>query len=702
MDQDQVKAEGAENTPPDENEAEAFIAWIRQCYKDDYNKHRANYESMADDIRFFAEDQWLNEDRTEREAQNRPVITEDHLAPAVRQITNDMRMNKPAVKVRPVDSNGDVEVAKIFEGLIRNIEQQSFSTTGNAYVKAGENGTISGMGAFRLTTEYSSDDGFDQDIRIRPIRNGLSVLWDADAQSPTRDDARRCWILQWMSERGFAETYPGHSITSFESPTNRSWFSDWYKDKQVLVAELFYKKPKQKTLWRLPDQRIIDVTDLKEPEQLALWEEGTEQRVIEGFEVYRCVVNGADVLEESTKWIGQYIPIIAVIGEEVFLNESTVIRGLVRVGKDSQRMINYHNSAAIEHVAITPKQPYLATVEQIAGHEEDWELANRENQPVLTYNHDPNAPGPPARAQPPILPQALLTLKQEAVAGLQATTNVYPSATGAQSNEISGVAIQRRETQGDVANFHFVDNLNTSISFCGKQLIDLIPRIYDGQRIVRILGEDDAEEMVEINVVDENGQIKNDLSLGKYDVAMVAGPSYSTKRQEAAVFFEKILESGNQELVANTLDLLVKNLDLPGADELYERLRKSAVAKGIVEPDPDKGDQPPGDPEPSPEDKIAEAQLVTANAEMITAEARKLEAMTKLGVGQTDARKKLAETEKAEAEADGQDISNLGELLKITMESTEFQMVLRAHVQAAIQGLDLGPIGPNGAQPPLA
>ena len=701
----------------DTQKDEDFLASARQLYKKDYEKNRSNLEKMSDDIRFYAEDQWLNEDRIEREAQNRPVITEDHLAPAVRQITNDMRMNKPAVKARPVDSKADPEIAKVYEGLIRNIEQQSFSSSGNAYVKAGENATISGMGAFRIVTEYTDDDTFDQDIRIRAIRNGLSVVWDADAESPTRDDATRCWVLTWMSKQGFEDTYPGFSTQSFESPTNRSWFSDWYTNETVLIAEYFYKKPRKKTLWRMADGSIQDVTDLDDETKAAMVQAQAEEaqangemlppypeeREIDTSEVWRAVINGADILEEPRRWPGKYIPVICVLGEEVFLNESSVIRGLVRVGKDSQRMINYHNSAAIEHVSLSPKQPMLVTTAQIAGLENEWEIANRQNSPYLRYNVDPQVPGPPQMKAAPAMPAALLTLKQESVAGLQATTNVYPASTGADSTEISGVAIQRRDTQGDVANFHFTDNLNRSISYCGKQLLDLIPKIYDGERIVRILGEDDAEEMVEINMVDpETGEMRNDLSVGKYDIEMVPGPSFSTKRMEAASFFEKILQSGNPDLVANTLDLLVKNLDLPGADELYQRLRKQAIARGIVEPDPEKGEEPPGPPEPSPEMVLAQAEQMKAQAQIVNAEARQMEARTKLGTGIAGARKDAASVEKLEAEADGQQIENIKMLVEMVQLQMQQTAALQASVEQAINTLNTGPGGPNGAPTPLA
>ncbi len=676
------------------------VVEYRRLYKVDMNACRTNHRNMGDDIRFFAEDQWLNEDRVEREAQNRPVVTEDHLAPAVRQITNDMRMNRPSIKIRGVDSEADPEVAKIFEGLIRNIEQQSFATSGNAYVRAGENAVICGQGAFRIISEYVNDSSFDQQLRIVPIRSALSVIWDSEAQSPTRDDAKRCWILTWMSHESFEKAYPGKAPDNWEkaAQVSQEWYQDWNKKDEVLVAEHFWKEPKSKTLWRLAlDKRVIDVTDKDETERLEILnaqndeaaemgmpppEPAYEEREKDGFEVWRVVLSGSDVLEEKRKWPGQHIPVINVMGEEIFLDESRTIRGLVRVGKDSQRMINYHNSAAIEHVSLSPKQPYLGTTAQFKNLTNEWQIANRQNAPFLRYNVDPKAPGPPTRAPAPEIPAALLTLKQEAVGGLQATTNVYPSSTGAQSNEISGVAIQKRDNQGDIANFHYVDNLQHSIGYCGRQLLDLIPKFYDGERIIRVIGEDDAEDMVEINLVDaETGEIKNDLSRGVYDLSWTTGPSFSTKRQEAAQFFQTFVQAASPEERAMTMDLLVKNLDIAGADELYERFRKLGIANGTVEPDPEKGEEPPPrDQGPSPEEIIAEAERIKAEADLINAQ-------TKAAQNQTSALKNAADARKSFAESEGQQIENAADLMQLIQQTGAIEQAVSQQVAAVLPQL---------------
>lgn len=658
------------------------------------------HEEEADDLAFYALDQWDNEDKKAREALGRPCLTVDHIGPQVRQVTGDIRMNKPSIKVRPVDDNADPQIAELYTGLIRNIEQQSVAT--NAYVKAAENAAVCGEGAFRILTVYADDDSFEQDIRIERITNALSVVWDEDAEKQTREDARYCFVVTQYSKEAFEEKWPDASLTSFQAENRETWVTRWYQGNDIKVAEYFYKKPKTKRLWRMYDGTVLDVTDEPEPRKAAIQQMQDElfasrgepapqiqEREVESHEIHRCVVNGAEILEGPDLWPGRYIPIIPVFGEEIHVGDDLRRRGMVRAAKDPQRMINYHESAAVEVVSLTPKSPYIGTIKHFENLEEQWEAANRDNLPYLPYNPDPQAPNAkPQREAPAQVPAALLALKQSAVENMHAATGIYPSATGGQSNEISGVAIAKRDTQGDVGSFLYVDNLSLAINYAGKQLIDLIPRIYDTDRVVRVLGEDDAEELVPINRVMEDGSIMNDLSAGKYDVVVTTGPSYSTKRQEAAESMREFRRD-MPELAGLVADLLVKNEDWPGSDEIVERIRKKLVAQGIVEPDPEKGEQPPPAPPPNPL--------------MIEAENRRMDAETKRLKAMIDADKTQADIAKTYAETRGTRLDNLDQALEMIV-SDKLAALVQAQVETQIRALldQATPYGPNGGGFPPA
>ena len=659
---------------------EAFLADMREQYRHDSMAMQAQHEEMLDDLRFFAVDQWDDAIRRQRETSGRPCLSTDHLAQHVRQVTGDIRLNKPSIKVRPVDSGADPETAELFTGLIRHIEQYSMAST--AYTRAGANAAICGEGAFRIITQYAENDSFDQDILIRPINNALAVIWDRNASLPTMEDANHCWVLERFSEEAFKQEWPEASTQDFEADHPADWVSDWYVNKTVLVAEYWCKKPKKRRLALMPDTSVQDVTDMSEPEIAGIVErigfgmlnDGKQPgevrfRDVDGHKVVRYIVNGAEVLQGPEEWPGLFIPIIPVFGEEVWVGDNLVRRGMVRTAKDPQRMINYHNSAAVEAVALAPKAPFVGTDKQFQGYESLWETANTENHAYLPYNSDSTAPGPPQRQPGPQVPAAFIALKQESVNDLNNATGIHPASLGQQSAETSGKAILARERQGDVGTFTFIDNLAIAIGYAGKQLVDLIPRIYDGERVVRILGEDDSDELIQVNALQMDGSIKNDLSRGKYDVVVQTGPSFSTKRQESAEAMLQFMQTMPQ-VAEQAMDLLVKNFDWPGSDDLAERFRKLAIANGLVEADPDKGEQPPAPPPPSPDEIKA----------------------------QTDAMKAQADVAETEAKTRGQKLENAQAMLELMLSSGMAQNLIEAAVKQSVANYlgNVTPMRPQG------
>jgi hypothetical protein len=83
-----------------------------------------NRKEALEDMRFRSGDQWPAEIRNAREQDRRPCLTINRLPQFSRQIINDIRQNRPSIKVNPVDDQADVETAKIQQGIIRHIEYQ--------------------------------------------------------------------------------------------------------------------------------------------------------------------------------------------------------------------------------------------------------------------------------------------------------------------------------------------------------------------------------------------------------------------------------------------------------------------------------------------------------------------------------------------------------------------------------------------------
>ena len=569
-----------------------------------------------DDLRFYAGDdsnhfQWPEDTLATRGGLNgqtinaRPCLTINKLPQHVKEVTNDQRQNRPEIKVIPADDKADVEVAEIFNGICRHI--QYISNADVAYDTACENQVTFGEGYIRLVTEYISDDSFDQEIKIKRVRNAFSVYMDPMIQDPCGEDAEWCIITEDVTKEEFERQWPDATPigTLLQEGTGDPSLSAWINEDTIRIAEYFYVDHQNATLNLYPGNQSA-LAGTKEDILLnAHFGKPTRSRLVDQRKVCWVKSNGYETLEERD-WAGKYIPVVRVIGNEFEIEGQIYISGLVRNAKDAQRMYNYWVSQEAEMLALAPKAPFIGYGGQFEGYEQFWKTANIQNYPYLEVNADATDgqgnPLPlPQRAQPPMASSGLLQAKMGASDDIKATTGQYDSSLGQTSNERSGKAIMARERQTDTGTYHYGDNLSRAVRYIGRQCVDLIPKIYDTARVARIIGLDgetdmatlDPEQAQPVNkITDPNNPaitIKKiyNLGIGRYDVCVTTGPSYMTKRQEALEGMGQILQ-GNPELWKVAGDLFVKNMDWPGAQELSKRLAKTIPPQLM-----DDSDKPP-------------------------------------------------------------------------------------------------------------
>jgi hypothetical protein len=587
-------------------------------------------EDEIDDLKFYAGSpdnhwQWPSDVLATRGAVQgqtinaRPCLTINKLPQHVRQVTNDQRQNRPGAKVIPVDDKADVEIADIFNGMIRHIEYISDADV--AYDTACENQVSYGEGYIRLLTEYCDDNTFDQDIKIGRVRNSFSVYMDPTIQDPTGADAKWCFVTEDLTKAEYARLYPDAApITTLQSlGVGDQSISNWLNEDTIRIADYYYVDYDRATLNLYPgNQTAFEGT----PEDKALKDmfgKPKNKRVSERPRVKYCKINGYEILSEN-EWAGKWIPVIRIVGNEFEVDGRLYVSGLVRNAKDAQRMYNYWVSQEAEMLALAPKAPFIGYGGQFEGYENQWKTANTTNWPYLEVNPDvtdgQGAVLPlPQRAQPPMASSGLLQAKAGASEDIKSTTGQYNASLGMGSNERSGKAILARQREGDVGTYHYGDNLARGVRHIARQLVDLIPKIYDTQRIARIIGEDGETKMVKINpdqaepvnkIVDQQGVVLEKIynpGVGKYDVVATTGPGYATKRQEALEAMAQLLQ-GNPQLWQVAGDLFVKNMDWPGAQEMAKRFAKTIDPKLM------------SDGEDNPELQAAQQQMQAMGQEM--------------------------------------------------------------------------------------
>lgn len=541
-----------------------------------------NRLDALDDIRFARlGEQWPEKIRKDRELDGRPCLTINRLPAFIRQVVNDARQNRPAITCHPVDSGSDPDTAEIFNGLIRNIEQSSDADV--AYDTALDFAVTGGFGYFMIDLQYATDDAWDQDIVIRAIPNPFSVYGDPNSTAADSADWDTAFVLDTLTKAQFEARWKGAEFSSF-TDVPHSAERRVENDDTAVIASFWKREPVKRKIYLLSDGQVVDEKSLKEL-QGELAAQGItvvgQPREVQSHKVTQQLLSGGEVLEK-VDWAGKYIPIVPVYGEDLFIDGRRRLRGLVRDAKDPQRMFNYWRTTSTELVALAPKAPFIGAVGQFETDAGKWATANTQSHAFIEY--DPKGGAPAPQRQPFAgVPAGALQEALNASDDMKNIMGLHDASLGAKSNETSGRAIMARQREGDVSTFHYIDNLSRAIRHAGRILVDLIPKVYSTARVVRVLGPNGDADKVPVNQPftqqqkGPQGEVQEvekiyDLAAGRYDVTVKAGPSFTSRREEAATQMIELIRAYPQA-APMIGDLLAKNLDWPGADEIAERLK---------------------------------------------------------------------------------------------------------------------------------
>ena len=534
-----------------------------------------------DDIKFVRlGQQWPDSVKRDRErpGQERPMLTINRLFQFRNQIINEIRQNRPGIKVRPVDDKSDVDTAEVMQGLIRHIQDASRADI--AYDTAAEWQVDCGLGYFRIITDYCEDDSFNQDILIKRVVDPNKVYFDPESTEPDGSDAKWAFVIEDWSLDDFEIEYPDIDTTSWQDGVTGDR-QGWFGKDFVRVAEYFEIKSVPRTLVQLQDGSTLFKDELPdEYKDLIIGERPSFDKKCMWYKI------GGDKILDKTELPTSFIPVIPVIGNEVWCEGKRHVHGLTRFAKDPARQYNYMQSANTEVMALAPRAPYIVAEGQIDGYEQEWLMANRHNISVLTYNpvsFGGTTVGAPQRQQGITTNPGFESAMARAIDDMKSTMGIFDASLGNRESNQSGKAILSQQRQANIGNFHFSDNLNRSIRQAGRIIVEMIPKIYDTQRVIRILGEDEVPKQISINPEQPEAKMEQpsqqggvesiyNFNVGKYDIVVDSGPNYATRRQEAAESMMAFVQADPAVLqVAG--DLIVRNLDWPGADEIAKRMQ---------------------------------------------------------------------------------------------------------------------------------
>lgn len=628
-----------------------FSKEVRDTWKQAEEADKLNRDEALRDLKFASGEHWDSQVReyrermgTERYGFPLPCLTVNNIPALIGQVTGDRRANEVAVKVLP-NEKGDKETADVRSEMIRSIEVRSKAQ--RIYLSSFGAMVNCGISNFRVDLDYAYDDVFERDIFIRDIPNPLAVLWDPLAADPTGRDAGYCFVTDRITKDEFKARFKDAKQSDLEVPGMSE--GGWVEGDLVRVVEYWKMIEKKRTLAMLRvsdpngDPVVEDVTDKDE----SLWQERLVINQTSGKPMLReaprkyaqmTFTNGNEALSDPFELPLCRLPIIRVSGQEMWVGDKRVRFGLTRFARDPARLKDYMRSVIAEKLMLSPRANFMGPASAFEGREGDWPN-------TLVYN-DTASSVPVSMTGSDLA--AMVNEAQWYAEDIKDVTGIFDASRGQKSNETSGVAINARQREGDIATIGYHDMMDSSQQEAGEVINDLLGLAYDTPRTLRLIGANEAIKFLRVN--DPSDPKAVDLSKGRYDVTISTGPAYMTRRIEGASQLMD-LAGKSPKLIDIAGDKIIESLDIIDGDEIAARVKRSIPPQIL-------GDE--ADDNMSEEEKQQKAQV--AQAAQQEQEAQKALAMNaaeadlrlknaQADKAEADARKSNAEADKAEAEA---------------------------------------------------
>ena len=521
------------------------------------------------------------------DTQESPELVINFTDTLVTRVVNSIADLETRGKAHPIADGADTDKADVITDLGRHVEYRSDAQV--AYDIATDSAVTIGWGWARLMPEFAAPDSFDKEIRIVPIMNAFSVYPDPASIMPTASDMNWCLISVKMARQEYKRQYPRAENVAWNDVDRQSRM-DWEDKEEIRLAEYFRIREISDELYQLQGpngalyscfrEELPDLGELSANSIRIVQKRESSRRQVEWFRL-----NGTKVVDRAIL-PGQYIPVVRCQGNARNIDGKVYRRGMVHTLQDPQRMVDYGETAKIKRLGLSVQSKYIAAKGQLDGHPE-WTSANEDPIPTLTYKPVTIETGqgsvllPPPQAIPPAQVEAGFT---EFVQGMRSNLLAIagmPNEPGQDQNQgqvVSGKALLRRDKLSDQSHSQYYKNKKLFVAQIWRVMLEWFPHYYSEERMQRIIGGDGKPQMVELNKqmmgADGVSAVKNDLTVGRYDVVMESGPSYETQRENDAEQLMSMLSSNVlAELIAkNAPDLLFRSMGFMYADEIADRL----------------------------------------------------------------------------------------------------------------------------------
>lgn len=579
-------------------------------------------------------------------------------------LLGEQQQNTPQLEVYPL-TNCSQQTAEIRQNVVKDC-MLSQNAKG-VYQTAAKQAIIGGFGAFCIASDYTHNRSFDQEIVYRSFKDATRAFWDVGAEKESKIDGMFGGYIARMTREKFKQVYGEDIEDKIVAPSKAT------EDKEVIalvtqpstsndpfcfddgesISIIYYyeREMEDDMLYKLSNGNIVNQEEMDEIieqskqmiaqqqqeiatqaammgetygqnfdvealDVMALYQDGEMIRIEEQRESTRSKITeyllAGEYTLDSTDAPCENIPVIFMDQNSYYNKEGKQIcRPFVSDAIDAQRYLNYLGTQSAYILKISRYDQFMASKRNVQS--DDVQQTWRDPlgvKGVLLYDASPTGEKP-EQLRPPELSASLGQQYERAIQDMYTSTGMYPARLGQGGGEVSGAAIDARTRQGSYPTYVTFNAINSAITAGGTIVNEMIPRVYDAERVLSLMTPDKGRQNVTINKqVDEYGAtIENDLRKGSFEVRLQAGPSYEGQKAEALDSLNMVLK-GNPQLFTAIADLYAENLPLANTIEIKNRL-KTLVPPEILEAGKT-GEMPQGAQKSDP---AAEAAAMQAQAD---------------------------------------------------------------------------------------
>lgn len=611
--------------------------------------------------------QWKQDEEDMLQTFKKVPLQFNKLATLVNTLLGEQQQNTPQLDVRPL-STCDEQTAEIRAIITKDIMLSTDAKT--VYQQAASQAFTGGFGAYMYDTYYKSQDSWDLEICLRSCKDPTRYFWDISADDVCKTDGMHAGYYYRMSRAKFRAVHgkdieekilKDANVTQSEeeialvSEPGRvpdgdqfSWADDdsitilhYYK--RTYVKDTLYKMSNGKTLNQdemgeliLKSQEFVQKMQQSEQMQPDMFGEMPQQNMGEGSEINGEWITlyddgepvriedkrpvkkskimhyhiAGDYILEKSEFPSEDLPIIFMDQHSFYQKDGKqVCRPFIIDCIDAQRYLNYLGTQSAFILKVSRYDQFMMSKQNARGLDTQKIWTDPSNiQGALYYDESPSG-AKPEQLMPPELSRSLMEQYQRAQDDLYTSTGMYPARLGQQGTEVSGAAVDARTRQGNNPTFVAFNSVSRAVAGGGKIANQMVPRVYDTERVIRLLNPMNGESLITVNKQsDEYGAlIENDIRKGSFEVILQAGPSYEGQKSQALESLNGIIQADPQ-LFSLIADLYAENLPLANTIEIKNRL-KTLVPPQIIEAGKTGKMPPPQQQQPDPQQVLAQQDM---------------------------------------------------------------------------------------------